>query len=276
MNDRTLPLWLRLFMTGMALMQLVFGVTLLINPAAIGTMWPWAMTSITARLLGASALVSVPLALLSVFFNRYSAARLPMIMILAYRVLQVAAGLVHFGQFDFADPVTWNYFGGGILMMILLAVGILRGPHLGQPITNSPKWLRGEAALNLTSGGRGAFRAIGIFFFVLGVAFFVLGKQAGWLWLESEGLLTGLTARLFASPVIGLALAAWIIAASKRWREVGIPAAGMATFGIAGTLTMALEFANVQPPTGLGYLAAAVPLILLAMGIYLLSAKRGF
>jgi hypothetical protein len=72
----------------------------------------------------------------------------------------------------------------------------------------------------------------------------------------------------------GLGIAAWIISNSRYWREVGIPAVGMSTFGLAGIITLILESASIQPPTVLGYIIAAAPLILLGVGVYLLIPGR--
>ncbi len=274
MTDRTLPIWLKIVLVVMAVMQLVFGLTLLINPAALTNMWPWPMTPVTTRLLGSSTLVSVPLALLSVWFDRFSAARIPMVMMLTYRVLQIAAGLVHFKQFDLASPTTWNYFGGGGIALIALLIGLARGSNLGRPATGPRLSLRGSAKLNLTRAGGLIFNGISVLFILLGILFFVLGSSAEAMWFEATGILTSLTARLFASPMLGLGLALTLIARADQWRKVAIPAVGMITFGAAGILTLLLEGSSVQPPTPLGYLIVATPLILLCLGIYLLLPAR--
>ncbi len=274
MSDRTLPLWVKIVLVVSGLMQLAFGLRLLVDPASITEMWPWPMTAVTARLLGASTLVSVPLALLSVWFNRFSAARLPMIMIFAYRVLQLAAGFVHFYQFDLRSPTTWNYFGGGAISLIALGLAVLRGSSLGSAVTTSHPFLRGDAGLNMGASGKLTFRFISVLFIILGIGFFVLGKNGSWLWFEPQGTLTNLTARLFASPMVGLGIAAWIISTSSRWRQVGIPAMGMCTFGVAGILALGLDFASIQPPTPFGYIVVVAPLILLGMGVYLLQPAR--
>ncbi|MEO8358155.1 MAG: hypothetical protein ABI621_19800 [Chloroflexota bacterium] len=274
MTDRTLPIWVKIILVVSGVMQIVFGLRLLMDPSSLTSMWPWSMTPVTARLLGASTLVSVPLSLLSVWFNRYSVARLPMIMIIAYRVLQLAAGLIHFSNFDIASPTTWNYFGGGGLLLIVLAIAVIRGETLGEPASIYHPFLHGEKKLSIDSVGKNAFRAISVLFILLGVTFFILGENAGWLWFEADGNLTSLTARLFASPIIGLGIAAWIITLSSYWRQVRVPAVGMCTFGAAGILTLILESASVQPPTPFGYIIVAAPFILLGMGIYLLLPAR--
>jgi hypothetical protein len=70
-------------------MQLGFGLTVLLSPAAINSVWPWPLSPLSARLLGASALVSVPLSIVTALLNRRSAAVIPLVMLLAYRVMQV-------------------------------------------------------------------------------------------------------------------------------------------------------------------------------------------
>src|SRR5260370_41566578 len=102
------------------------------------------------------------------------------------------------------------------------------------------------------------------------MAFLIFGAQAAPLWFEAPGKLTPLTARLFASPTIGLALALWLITSAPRWREIAIPAVGMATFGLVATASLAIESASISPPTPLGYVTAAVPVVLLGLGLFLL------
>jgi hypothetical protein len=52
-----------------ALMQINFGITLLVAPARMADLWPWIMPPLTARVLGAITLVSVPMAVLAVIVN---------------------------------------------------------------------------------------------------------------------------------------------------------------------------------------------------------------
>lgn len=273
-SDRSLPLWLRLPLLAMAISQAMFGLTLFLNPGAIADLWPWPLTEATARLLAASTLVSVPLAVLSVAANRFSAARIPLVMMLTYRVLQIGAGLLHLGKFDFTQPATWNYFGSGSLMMVVLAAGLFRGPRSGRPAEGVPAWLRGDARLRIGRAGASMLKILGTAYIALAVAYFALGADAGSLWFEAPGKLTPLTARLFSSPTCGLGLAMWLVARAKLWREVGIPALGMATFGISGAAAMALALPDLAPATALGYVVPVTPLVLLGCGVYLLSPRR--
>src|SRR5262249_39928388 len=144
MNDRTLPLWLRLLLLFTGLLQAVLGLSLLLNPGAIAGLWPWPLTPIETRLLGASSLVSLPLTWLPAIGNRLSAARIPLVMLSAYRLLQVAAGVIHFDRFDLSRPITWNYFGGGLAVLVLFVLALALGSRLGRPTENTPGWLGGE------------------------------------------------------------------------------------------------------------------------------------
>jgi hypothetical protein len=273
MSDRTLPTWLRLILAGTGLMQIGFAMTLLVQPEAIAGVWPWPLSPPAARLLGASTTVSVVLSLLAAAVNRWSAARIPIVMLLSYRVLQLLAGIIHVERFDFSRPVTWNYFGGGGLMLVILAYALIRTQALGRPAP-APDRLGGDLPVALGSAGTFVLRAAGAIYFVIGLTYLVLGAQAALLWFEAPGALTPLTARLFASPMIGLALALWLITWATLWHEVAIPAAGMVTFGITGSLALALESASIQPPTALGYLTVATPAVLLLVGALLLTQGR--
>ena len=273
MTDRTLPLWLRLALVFTGLLQAILGITLLLNPAAINGVWPWALTPITARLLGASSLVSMPLSLLAALANRWSAARIPLVMLISYRVLQVLAGLIHLDRFDFRRLITWNYFGGGILLLVLLAAALALHGRLGQPADAGPAWLGGERSLDLDPG-KLLLRLLAVIYFVWGLAFLVLGNGAASLWFEAPGLATSLTLRLFASPIMGLALGMWLITTARHWRDVVIPAVALTTIGLTGSFAIGVEWASVRPPGPLGYVTAATPLLLLLVGVYLLLVVR--
>jgi hypothetical protein len=274
MEDRTLPTWFRALLILVALSQISFGVTLLLNPAAIGSVWPWALTPITTRVLAASTLVSVPLEIIPALVNRWSVVRIPVAMVLTYRIFQLLAGVIHLNRFDFGRPVTWNYFGGGTFLLLVLVYVLLYGNALGKPVFGTPTWLRGDAPLSLGPASIATLRILGLVFAGLGAAFLVFGAQAAPLWFEAPGKLTPLTARLFASPTIGLALALWLITMAPRWRDVAIPAIGMVTFGLVATASLVIDSASISPPTPFGYITAAVPVVLLVLGLFLLLPAR--
>jgi hypothetical protein len=272
--EMRLPNWARAVIAISAAMQAVFGATLLYDPSAIANVWPWSLPPLSARLLGASALVSVPMSLLAVAINRFVPAMIPLVMMITYRVLQIAAGLVHVERFQAVSPVTWNYFGGGALMFAVYAYCLWAGlaarlpeAKAGAPMAKLFPWRPPQPV-------RIALIVLAAGYAVLGLYFLIAGGRSDF-WIDGGGV-TPLTARLFSSPLIGLALGLYLCSRATDWRSVAIPAAGLATIGVFGTLALFLERATMVLPTPVSWLVAATPLILLAAGlVLLLSRPRG-
>jgi hypothetical protein len=266
-----LPNWARAVIAISAAMQVVFGATLLYDPSAIASVWPWPLPPLSARLLGASALVSVPMSLLAVAINRFVPAMIPLVMMITYRVLQIAAGLVHVERFQADSVVTLNYFGGGALMFAVYAYCLWAGlaarlPEAkpGAPMAKLLPWRPPQPiriALIVLSAG----------YAVLGLYFLIGGGHADF-WIDAGGL-TPLTGRLFSSPLIGLGLGLYLCSRATDWRAVAIPAAGLVTIGVLGTLALFLERATVILPTPVSWLVAATPPILLAAGAMLIASR---
>jgi hypothetical protein len=275
MTDRTLPNWFRVVLIVPAFGQTVFALTLLVDPSAVSDLWPWPMTPVSARILGASTLVSIPLAVIPAIVNRWSATRIPLAMLLTYRVFQLAAGLIHLDRFDFGHFPTWNYFAGGTALLIIYSYVLLRGDILGQPVSERPRLLPLNLPLSLGTLSRAILRLASAVFLTVGVVLLVLGPDASALWLEADGMLTPLTARLFSSPLIGLALGLWLISRASYWSQVAIPAIGLTTFGIAGSFAILMEWESVDPPTAFGYFIPLTAVVLLVVGLTLLASGRG-
>ncbi len=267
-----LPNWVRAVIVLSALMQLVFGVTLLLDPGRIADLWPWPLPPLTARLLGASTLVSVPMAALIVWINRFAVAAIPLVMMLTYRVLQLIAGLIHHDRFALDSLVTLNYFGGGLLMAATFAYPLWAGWQAtlppakpNAPFAASMLWNPGRLA-------RSSLAILGDAYLAIGLAFLVLGATAKPLWFDAAGL-TPLTARLFASPLTGLGLGIILVSRAADWRQIMVPAIGMVTIGIFGTLSLILDRATFAPQSGGAWLIAATPPVLLMVGIALLLSR---
>jgi hypothetical protein len=270
--DMTLPLWLRAVVLVSALMQLAFGITLLIDPARIAEIWPWSMPPLTARVLGASTLVSVPLALLSVGFNRYSFAAIPFAMMATYRVLQLAAGALHTERFGVDPWLTVNYFGGGTLMLAVLLYALWVGQSGRLPRSIRTGILVTRRPWTPATVVRLALAAAGIFYMTLGILFFANAANAAQFWIDAHGI-TPLTAKLFSSPLIGLGLGLLLVSRASDWRMVVIPAIGMITIGLVVFIALVLSRADFAPSTWIGSLVAATPILLLAAGIIILASK---
>lgn len=143
--EMRLPNWVRAIILISALMQLSFGIALLLDPSRIAELWPWKLPPLTARLLGASTLVSVPMSLLAIGINRFVVAAIPLVMMLTYRVLQLLAGVIHHDRFPPDSLVTLNYFGGGLLMAIAFGYPLWAGLRGTLPPAKERSPLRARA-----------------------------------------------------------------------------------------------------------------------------------
>ncbi len=267
-----LPNWVRAVIVISAVMQFGFGATLLADPSRIALLWPWPLPPLTARLLGASTLVSVPMALLVVWINRYIVAAIPLVMMLTYRVLQLLAGAIHHDRFVLDSVVTLNYFGGGLLMAAAFAYPLFAGatgrlPPAKEhgPLLTAMPWPPPRLA-------RAVLSLLGAVCLVLGIAFLTLGAGAKPLWFDAAGI-TPLTARLFASPLMGLGLGLILVSRASDWRAVFVPAIGMVTIGVTGTLSILLDWSAFQPQSAGAWAVAATPPVLFLVGAMLLLSR---
>ena len=270
--EMRLPNWVRAIILISALMQLTFGITLLLDPSRIAELWPWKLPPLTARLLGASTLVSVPMALLAIGINRFVVAAIPLVMMLTYRVLQLLAGAIHHDRFPADSLVTLNYFGGGLLMATAFGYPLWAGWRgtLARAKERSP--LSAPLPWHPPLSARTGLGLLGGFYVGLGLVFLMHGANAKPLWFDASGI-TPLTARLFASPLTGLGLGLVLVARAQDWRAVLVPAIGMATIGILGTLSLVLDRADFAPQSAGAWLTAATPPLLLLIGLALLISR---
>jgi hypothetical protein len=265
------PLWLRIAVALSTVMQLVFGVMLFVDPGRIGDLWPWTMPPLTARVLGASTLVSIPMAFLAVGINRYALAAIPFVMMATYRVLQLAAGAIHSDRFVDSTLTAANYFGGGLLMLAVFVYGLWAGQNGRLPSAASHSALAKPLPWTVGTPFRLILAAVGIGYVVLGVLFFVNAAHAAPWWVDARGM-TPLTARLFSSPLIGLGLGLLLVSRASDWRAVVIPATGMLTIGLVVTFAFVLGRADFAATSLMAWLVAATPLLLFAIGVVLLAS----
>ena len=270
--EMRLPGWVRSIIAISALMQLGFGVTLLIDPSRIADLWPWPLPPLTARFLGASTLVSIPLAFLSIGINRYAMAMIPLVMMLTYRVLQLLAGIIHIDRFAADSTITLNYFGGGLLMLVTFAYPLIAGSQGRLPRVKPDTPFAAPLPWRPHPSFRTGLTFLAGILILLGLAFLILGGNAKSLWFDAAGM-TPLTARLFASPLIGLGLGMALVSRARDWRAIMIPAVGMVTIGVLAMLAIALSSDSFVPQSPLAWLVAALPLVLFLIGLVLLVSR---
>jgi hypothetical protein len=118
-GDLRLPLAAAWIIAGAGMLALATGVFLFIAPTSAISIWPWTLTPLTARVLGAVfclglAGVGAPLD------RRWTTARVPLQVAGLMLTLMLVAGIRERSSLDPANPLTW-----------LLAVGFLALPVAG-------------------------------------------------------------------------------------------------------------------------------------------------
>jgi hypothetical protein len=270
--EMRLPLWIRAVLAVSALMQLVFGITLIASPAQIAEVWPWVMPPLTARVLGASALVSVPMVFIAVSINRYALAAIPFVMMATYRVVQLAAGGLHFDRFGAKPMIAANYFGGGVIMLAVLIYALWSGQSGRLPAATSAGGFVKPMPWHVPRPIRLSLAGLGLIYVALGVTFFVAPAGVAEFWMDARGM-TPLTARLFSGSLIGLGLGIVLLSQAGDWRSAVIPAVGLVTVGVAANIAFIVGHDDFALKSLIGWAVAATPTVSLLVGTAVLAAK---
>jgi hypothetical protein len=107
-NPKLSPL-VRVF-AAVVILVLAGGVLLLVYPAAISGRWPWRLTPFNARFLGAFYTAELAAILMLGVINRWSPARLILIMAVSFTALVSLVSLWHLDRFDFGRKGPWGWF----------------------------------------------------------------------------------------------------------------------------------------------------------------------
>lgn len=114
---------LRVLSWGVALVTGLTGLALFLVPdLAGGSLWPWPLTPLVSRYLGA---LFIGVGLGSVLVARaddWSQVRRFFPPALAFTGLSLVAAALHFGSFDLARPTTWGFFG---LYVVVFGAGLV-------------------------------------------------------------------------------------------------------------------------------------------------------
>lgn len=270
--EMRLPQWVRAVILVAALAQAAFGVALLIAPGQITALWPWPLPPLTARMLAAGALAAAPVGLAIVVINRYGAASIALAMMLFQELAQIAVGVVHRQSYDPASTPALTHSAAATLVALACAYTLWAGltkrlPAAGaQPLARPAPWRPDEGVRDVLRAASGAY-------LILGLGFLFAGPDAGFLWIDLEGI-TPVTARLLGAPLVATALGLFFVSFAEDWRAVLVPAIGLIAFGVAATGATVLSHATFKPNTPAAWLITITPAVLLALGAVLLLVRR--
>lgn len=118
---RRFPLtrWTRLLLIALAALFFLLGVTLLVVPTAVVPYWPWPLTELTARAIGAWLAGLCLITGQAAWENDLRRLRAVMASLVAFVLLQLGA-LARYGvEMDWENPTAWLY------IVILLLLGLI-------------------------------------------------------------------------------------------------------------------------------------------------------
>lgn len=125
-HDLILPPAWRGVLAGVGALTLLTGLGLFLWPGGLIAVWPWTLTPLTARVMGALFTLPGVVGLTLARDGRWSAAR----VLLQAQVLAFAALLLGVWRgreaVDFGRPAAWGFVGGMAAMLALSALALLR------------------------------------------------------------------------------------------------------------------------------------------------------
>lgn len=116
-----LPWWVRLVLSLQALIMLTLGTALFLVPLAVASVWPWALTALTGRAVGAWLIGIGILASQAAWENDWTRLRPVMISFAVYGGLQLIAIARYPGTVNWNGASAWIYL---LLLLSILAVGV--------------------------------------------------------------------------------------------------------------------------------------------------------
>jgi hypothetical protein len=122
-DDIALPLLVRAVIGAVGAFTLLIGLILFLVPGAIIAVWPWALTPLTARVMGAMFSLPGVVGLCIALDRRWSSAQI-ILQAQGFSILLILlAALRSFGDFDWTNIIAWLFVGG--LTVFLMSIVLL-------------------------------------------------------------------------------------------------------------------------------------------------------
>lgn len=130
-----LPLGARVAIGGIGVLALVTSSVLFLAPGRVIASWPWALTALTARVMGAILALGIG-GLVVAADRRWSAAKIILEVLGLMLVLMIAAGFRSRGDLDVSEPLTGALFGGlGVTLLAAVALYVQMERRVRRPAT---------------------------------------------------------------------------------------------------------------------------------------------
>jgi hypothetical protein len=127
-----LPNWARIVLMIDATIMLVMGVALFVAPLVMAPLWPWELTALTGRAIGAWLLGLGVAAAQTAWENDLGRARIILISAVAFCALQFITLARYPGEIDWSSARVWIYLLFLVSFLAVGAYGWFAGRQLGQ------------------------------------------------------------------------------------------------------------------------------------------------
>jgi hypothetical protein len=201
------------------------GVGLVVQPAVIGSIWPWPLTPFNAAFLGAVYSASLVSAAALTVIGRWSPARIVVPMILVFTAIVLFVSLANLDRFSPGWPV-WLWFFLYLALPINAAwhVWLYRGLPPADPGLPTPGF---RAVLLIASGIFGLY----------GLALLIAPEAVGNLWPWPIDAFHGrLYSVTFLTPAIGL----YVLSRAASWAELWTMGLTLLALGLLAVFGLAV------------------------------------
>ena len=226
-----LPGGLRIFSAAVIVVLLV-GAGLFFVPDMVKPRWPWPLAPFNARFLGSFYLAELVAMVALLVWNRWSPARMILVMAFVFTLVVSATSLVNLGQFNFARKAPWIWFAvyaGSVVVSGLFLWNARGTPPVATAVSGAGwgRYLQVEAAL-LGLYGLGLLVAPSTF-------------SAFWPWK-----IDAFHAQTYSAIFIAAAAGAWLIARQAPREELVALGAAQLALGLLSIVGLAHHRRNGQ------------------------------
>lgn len=230
-DNPVLPAGLRVF-SAFVILVLLVGAGLFFAPDLVKPRWPWKLTPFNARFLGSFYIAELVAMAALLAWNRWSPARMILIMAFVFTLVVSVASAMHAGQFSFERKNGWLWF------IVYLASVLISAGFLWQARDNPP-----VAAAPAAAGRRGWFLAEALVLGLYGFALLVAPTVAAGFWPWPIDVFH---AQVYSAIFITAAAGAWLLSRHAPREELVALGAAQLTLGALAVVGLVLTDAAVR------------------------------
>lgn len=231
-TNPALPAGLRLFSL-LVIVVLLLGAGLFFIPAVAKVRWPWALAPFNARFLGSFYLAEMVAIGALLVWNRWSPARLILVMAFVFTLMVTAMSALHLDQFNFGRKAPWLWF------VVYIGSAVITGLALWSGRDNPPV----TPALPERSPWAGYFRVEAVAFILYGLALvFLPGAAAGfWPWATDV-----FHAQVYSAIFVAGGIGTWVLAGHAPREELITLGATQLALGLLAIVGLVVTDAAVH------------------------------